>query len=54
MCLWDDKKGVEKLMKDCLVFIDGFLMEDSFDKMKVFYELGMCEYCVSILDKFRK
>lgn len=29
-------------------------MEDSLDKMKVFYELGMCEYCVSILDKLCK
>ena len=54
LCLRDDKKGAEKLMKDRSASTDGLSMEDSLDKMKAFHELGMREHCVSILDKLRK
>jgi hypothetical protein len=54
LCLRDDKKGAEKLMKERSASTDGLSMEDSLDKMKAFHELGMREHCVSILDKLRK
>jgi len=54
LCLRDDKKNAEKLMKDCSASTDGLSMEDSLDKMKAFHELGMREHCVRILDKLRK
>ena len=54
LCLRDDKRSAEKLMKDRSASTEGLSMEDSLDKMKAFHELGMREHCVSILDKLRK
>lgn len=54
LCLKDDKKGAEQVMKQSSVDIEGLSMEDSLDKMKAFHELGMREHCVKILDKLRK
>ncbi|WP_334047992.1 response regulator [Alteromonas gracilis] len=54
LCLRDDKKSAEKIMKDRSASTEGLSMEDSLDKMKAFHELGMREQCVSILDKLRK
>ncbi|MHC6645186.1 response regulator [Alteromonas sp. HB246098] len=54
LCLRDEKREAEKLMKDRSASTDGLSMEDSLDKMKAFHELGMREHCVSILDKLRK
>jgi len=54
LCLKDDKRSAEKLMKDRSASTEGLSMEDSLDKMKAFHELGMREHCVSILDKLRK
>jgi hypothetical protein len=54
LCLRDEKREAEKLMKDRSASIEGLSMEDSLDKMKAFHELGMREHCVSILDKLRK
>lgn len=54
LCLRDDKRSAEKLMKDSSASTEGLSMEDSLDKMKAFHELGMREHCVSILDKLRK
>ena len=54
LCLRDDKRSAEKIMKDRSASTEGLSMEDSLDKMKAFHELGMREQCVSILDKLRK
>ena len=54
LCIRDEKREAEKLMKDRSASIEGLSMEDSLDKMKAFHELGMREHCVSILDKLRK
>ncbi len=54
LCLRDDKRSAEKIMKDRSASTEGLSMEDSLDKMKAFHELGMREHCVSILDKLRK
>ena len=54
LCLRDDKRSAEKIMKDRSPSTEGLSMEDSLDKMKAFHELGMREHCVSILDKLRK
>lgn len=54
LCLRDDKRSAEKIMKDRYASTEGLSMEDSLDKMKAFHELGMREHCVSILDKLRK
>ena len=54
LCLRDDKRSAEKLMKDRSASTDGLSMEDSLDKMKAFHELGMREHCITILDKLRK
>ncbi|GMM70172.1 hypothetical protein MTsDn5_01240 [Alteromonas gracilis] len=54
LCLRDDKRNAEKIMKDRSASTEGLSMEDSLDKMKAFHELGMREHCVSILDKLRK
>lgn len=54
LCLKNDKKGAEKIMKDKKPLIDGQSMEDNLDKMKAFHELGMKEQSLSILDQLRK
>ncbi len=54
LCLKDDKKGAEQVMKQSSANTDGLSMEDSLDKMKAFHELGMREHCISILEKLRK
>ncbi len=41
LCLRDDKRSAEKLMKDRSASTEGLSMEDSLDKMKAFHELGM-------------
>jgi DNA-binding NarL/FixJ family response regulator len=53
LCLKDDKRAAETLMKAQKVSTDGQSLEDSLDKMKAFHELGMREHCVKILDKLR-
>ena len=54
LCLRDDKRSADKIMKGRSASTEGLSMEDSLDKMKAFHELGMREQCVSILDKLRK
>jgi hypothetical protein len=53
LCLKDDKRNAESLMKCQNLTTDGLSLEDSLDKMKAFHELGMREHCISILDKLR-
>lgn len=54
LCLKNDKKGAEDIMKECRPDASDVTMEDSLDKMKAFHELGMREECVKLLDKLRK
>ncbi len=54
LCLQNEKKAAENLMRQKARVVDGHSMEDNLDKMKAFHELGMREQCLNILDKLRQ
>jgi len=54
LCLKNDKKSAEAIMKTKRPDTDGLSMEDNLDKMKAFHELGMREHCLSMLEKLHR
>ena len=54
LCLRNQKKSAEAIMKTKKPDTDGLSMEDNLDKMKAFHELGMREHCLALLEKLHK
>ncbi|GGW89357.1 response regulator [Alteromonas halophila] len=54
LCIKEDKKGAEAIMKAKRPVVGGLSMEDNLDKMKAFHELGMREHSIRILDELCK
>ncbi len=54
LCLTEEKKAAEDIMKAKRPSLHGLSMEDNLDKMKAFHELGMREHSLRILDTLRK